>query len=199
MSTIQMILKVFGHSYTIHSVRQKTELKLSSNMVIKISKKLIIKWPINQLKLLDSFQEVQMTRDTLHSMVSSHKFPLMLRPEPILEQSTEPRSLLKHTHQNQILQSMNQSATQSLLMKLKDNLKTNQLKLQSLNKNYQMNMLLVVGSNGKRQHNKFGTTFSEFKLNNHQLMHFQEIEHSHSGQEHLKEVFYTCLLTLTPT
>jgi hypothetical protein len=57
-------------------------------------------------------------------------------------------------------------------MKLKDNLKTNQLKLQSLNKNYQMNMLLVVGSNGKRQHNKFGTTFSEFKLNNHQLMHF---------------------------
>jgi hypothetical protein len=57
-------------------------------------------------------------------------------------------------------------------MKLKDNLKTNQLKLQSLNKNYQMNMLLVVGSNGKRQHNKFGTTFSEFKSNNHQLMHF---------------------------
>jgi len=60
MSIIQMILKVFGHLFTIHIVRVKTELKLILNMGIVISKKLIIKSLINQLKVLDLYWEVQM-------------------------------------------------------------------------------------------------------------------------------------------
>jgi len=60
MYSIQMILKAFGHLFTIHTIRMKTELKLLLNMEVVIFKKLIIKSFINQLNILDSFWEVQM-------------------------------------------------------------------------------------------------------------------------------------------
>lgn len=55
-----------------------------------------------------------------------------------------------------------------------------------------MNMLLVVGSNGKSQNNnKTGTMCLEFKFNNHQLINSQVIELFQLGLENLRVEFST--------
>ena len=84
MSIIPMILKVFGHTFTIHTVQRRImQLHLLSLEKV-ISNKQLIKLHIQLLNKLDSYWEVQMKRDIQHLMVFSLMFTLIVELEPIL-------------------------------------------------------------------------------------------------------------------
>ena len=84
MLIIQMILKVFGHTFTIHTVQKRImQLHLLSLEKV-ISNKWHIKSLIQLLNKLDLFWEVQMIRDIQHLMVFSLMFTLIVELEPML-------------------------------------------------------------------------------------------------------------------
>ena len=79
MSIIQMILKEFGHIFTILTVLLRRRQLLSLNMEMMKSKPSLIKLLIQKQDKFDSFWEAWTIIDIQHLMGFSPKYPTLTR------------------------------------------------------------------------------------------------------------------------